>query len=101
MSNPIFITQDMILPLMSKGEFFTVDFIKKNGEFRSINGRLGVKKYTNGKGLKFSPVSRGMVPVWERTLKNRKDEKDSGYRMVVLSEVIEIRIDDKVYKVKK
>ena len=32
----------------SKGRFLTVEFIKKNGSLRKINGRLGVKKYLAG-----------------------------------------------------
>ena len=34
--------------LNSKGKFFTVEFIKKDGSVRVINGRLGVKKYLKG-----------------------------------------------------
>ena len=30
------------------GTIFTVDFIKKNGEYRSMNCRTGVKKYLKG-----------------------------------------------------
>ena len=32
----------------SKGRFLTVEFIKKDGSLRKINGRLGVKKYLAG-----------------------------------------------------
>ena len=32
----------------SNGRFLTVEFIKKDGTIRKINGRLGVKKYLNG-----------------------------------------------------
>ena len=32
----------------SNGKFITVDFIKKDGSTRTINGRLGVKKHLQG-----------------------------------------------------
>ena len=32
----------------SKGRFLTVEFMKKDGSIRKINGRLGVKKYLSG-----------------------------------------------------
>lgn len=34
--------------LNSDGKFVTVDFIKKDGTLRTINGRLGVTKYLKG-----------------------------------------------------
>ena len=32
----------------SKGRFLTIEFLKKDGSLRKINGRLGVKKYLAG-----------------------------------------------------
>ena len=32
----------------SEGRFFTVEFIKKDGTTRTLNGRLGVEKYLKG-----------------------------------------------------
>lgn len=32
----------------SNGRFLTVEFVKKDGSIRKINGRLGVKKYLSG-----------------------------------------------------
>jgi hypothetical protein len=34
--------------LNSNGKIFTVDFIKQDGTLRTLNGRLGVKKYLKG-----------------------------------------------------
>lgn len=34
--------------LNSNGKFVSVDFIKKDGSLRTINGRLGVKKHLKG-----------------------------------------------------
>lgn len=32
------------------GKFFKVSFIKKNGDLRDMNGRMGVSKYVKGTG---------------------------------------------------
>jgi hypothetical protein len=32
----------------SEGRFFTVEFVKKDGSTRILNGRLGVEKYLKG-----------------------------------------------------
>lgn len=102
MENTIAITSDQVLPIIMRqgGDIFSVDFIKKDGSKRTVTGRLGVHKHTTGAGLKFSPLSRGMIPVWETTEKNRKDEKDKGYRMVTLSRVTGLRAEKKSYIVK-
>ena len=34
--------------LNSNGKIFTVEFLKKDGSLRTLNGRLGVKKYLKG-----------------------------------------------------
>lgn len=34
--------------LNSNGKIFTVEFIKQDGSLRTLNGRLGVKKYLKG-----------------------------------------------------
>ena len=47
------------------GQIFTVTFRKKNGQFRRINGRFGVRKRTSGKGLKFVPYLKGLASVYE------------------------------------
>lgn len=30
--------------LSHKGQFFSVDFVKKNGELRTVNGQVGIKE---------------------------------------------------------
>jgi len=56
------------------GKVFTVEFIKKNGELRVMNARLGVKKGTNGQGMKYKPTERGLLPVY--------DMQNGGFRMI-------------------
>ena len=40
----------------SKGAFFTVMFIKKDGSYREMNARLGVGIGVNGTGRSFEPA---------------------------------------------
>ena len=49
----------------SNGKIFNVVFIKKDGSLRSMNCRLGVKKGITGAGLKFNPLLKGLLPVFD------------------------------------
>lgn len=47
-------------------QFFTVEFVKRtNGENRVMNCRKGVSKGVRGGGLRFDPVSKGLVNVFD------------------------------------
>ena len=49
-------------------QFFTVTFIKKSdGSLRTMNCRKGVRKGVKGGGLRFDPVDKGLIGVWDRT----------------------------------
>ena len=53
---------------MHKGQFFTVEFVKKDGTLRKMNCRTGVKKYLvkNGKKIKTTPaIDNGILKVYE------------------------------------
>lgn len=47
------------------GKIFTVEFTKKNGQLRKLNGRRKVSQGTNGKGMNYNPVDRGLLPVFD------------------------------------
>lgn len=49
----------------SQGKIFSVEFIKKDGELRKMNARIGVSKGVNGKGLKYDPFERGYLVVFD------------------------------------
>ena len=49
----------------TKGKFFTTTFIKKDGSLRKMTARLLVSKGVNGKGLKFNPIDKSLVVVYE------------------------------------
>jgi len=74
----------------TKGNFFTVDFIKENGEFRTMNGRIGVKKYlsNNGRKIKIThPLDNGIIRIFD-TVKN-------FYRSINLDTVTRISYNGK------
>lgn len=49
----------------SDGKIFTIDFVKKDGSIRRMNARRGVKQGTNGKGMTYNPIKRGLLPVFD------------------------------------
>ena len=64
----------------SNGRFLTVEFMKKDGSLRKINGRLGVKKYLRG---------------GDATLDNNKfiiiyDLKSKGYRAINKNSILSV-----------
>jgi len=66
------------------GTIFSVSFIKKNGEFRNMRCRLGVKKGLTGKGLNWEPIDKGYMTVY--------DIEKKGYRMVNLDTIQSLQI---------
>lgn len=49
----------------SDGKIFTIEFIKKDGSLRKMNARRGVRVGTNGKGMAYNPIQRGLLPVFD------------------------------------
>jgi hypothetical protein len=73
----------------TKGEFFTVTFIKKDGTTRTMNARLGVKRYLKGGELPYDPTERGLLPVF--------DVQKSEYRIVNIPTIISAKIENEEY----
>jgi hypothetical protein len=48
----------------TKGKFFSVSFVKKDGTTRNMTARIGVVKGVNGKGMKYIPSDRGLITVY-------------------------------------
>ena len=59
----------------SKGKFISVTFVKKNGEVRKMNGRMGVHSSKNaplkGVGLAYNPNDYGLVGIFDAQNKAR------------------------------
>lgn len=75
--------------LRETGHFFTAVFIKRtNGHIRQMHCRFGVKKNVKGVGLRYDPVEKGTLIVWDRQRLdfrsiNTKDLLLVSYRGVV------------------
>jgi hypothetical protein len=75
----------------TKGDFFTVTFIKKDGSTRVMNARFGVKKYLKGGELPYDPISKGLLPVY--------DVKVEDYRMININTIISAKVGGEEYMV--
>lgn len=79
----------------TNGRFFRVFFTKRtNGELRSMTCRTGVKKFINGKGMKFDPANKDLISVWDPHKWN-PETGDTGYRFINLRTVAKIKVDGK------
>ena len=88
-------TRQTLLKLIKflNGQFFTVEFIKKDGTLRKMNCRTGVKKYlsNNGKSIKITrPIDNGILRVY--------DVKKEAYRSINLDTVKKINFNKVSYK---
>jgi hypothetical protein len=75
----------------TKGKFFTVTFIKKDGTTRVMNARLGVKAYLKGGDLPYDAASKGLIPVF--------DIPKRAYRMVNINTISNLKIGNNEYTI--
>ena len=69
--------------LATNGKFFSVSFIKKDGSERKMTARLGVKKDIKGVGMKYDPLERNLIVVF--------DIHKKAYRMINLSTIFKFK----------
>ncbi len=67
------------------GKIFTVTFIKRNGQIRTLTGRLNVKKHLKGGNLAYSPTKRGLLPVF--------DMQKKAYRMINFNTLLSAQVE--------
>ncbi len=77
--------------LKTDGKFFSVQFVKKNGEMRDMNCRLGVTKHLKGGQLAFNPKDYKLIVVFDTLKKN--------YRMISIETLKKVTISGETYKV--
>lgn len=80
----------------TNGKFFTVTFIKKDGNTRVMNARLGVKVYLRGGQLAYDAEEKGLIPVWDP---KAHKETGKGYRMVSVNTITNLKIGKNEYTV--
>lgn len=82
--------------LSYKGKIFNAVFTKKtDGSLRAMNGMTGVRKYTSGGELPYSPKDKNVIPVYD--LKVGAGSK--GYRMLNVDGLKTLAINGKKYKI--
>lgn len=75
--------------LRKTGRIFTSKFIKKDGTVRVMNCRIGVKRHLKGGKLRFDPVEKGLLTVF--------DMQKKGYRFINLNTMMYIQVGDTKY----
>lgn len=82
--------------LSYKGKIFTAVFTKRSdGTLRALNGMTGVRKYTSGGELPYSPKEKELIPVYD--LKIGPGPK--GYRTIPVEGLKALKINGKKYKI--
>jgi len=76
----------------SAGRIFYAEFVKKDGSLRRMTARLGVRKGVTGKGMRYDPLERGLLPVF--------DMDRADWRMVNLNTLQRLSVDHERYIVK-
>ena len=78
--------ENKIAEIRSKAEdtFFSVHFIKKNGDLREMVARLGVQKGVKGVGLAFDPTAKRLLCVY--------DVQKQGFRMIRIDTIQHLQI---------
>lgn len=80
--------------LVGTGRIFSVDFIKRTtGKPRHMVCRTGVKKFVTGGGLKFDPVERDLLSVY--------DMQKKAYRFINADDLISLTVDGTTIKFKE
>ena len=75
----------------NKSSIFSVVFLKKDGTIRKMLCRLGVKKNLNGNGLRYDPIKKALLVVF--------DMQKEAYRMVNLETISHINMKGVEYYV--
>lgn len=78
----------------SKNKIFTAEFIKKNGEHRLMNARLGVSKglKENARPSPYDPSKYGLIRVYDMQIQN--------YRMINVNTLLKLNINKTKYIIK-
>jgi len=70
--------------------FFTAEFVKKDGTLRKMNCRLNVKKHLNGGTMRYDPLAKGMLPVY--------DMQKKGYRIINFNTIKRLKFGGRTWE---
>lgn len=71
-------------------QIFSVEFIKKDGSLRKMVARMGVTKGVSGVGMKYDPISKGLLPVY--------DMQKHSYRMINIETIQLLKVKGELYE---
>lgn len=91
MPDVIFIEPSEVLKIVSDGRIFSATFVKKDGTLRVMNCRRGVSKGVTGVGLKFNPVDKQLLGVFDM----HKDQ----HRFINLQTLTRLKAGGQTYEV--
>ena len=77
--------------LETKGRIFSVGIVKKDGTFRNLVCRLGVTKGVKGTGLRFAPLAKRLMTVY--------DIQKHAFRTVNLQTMFKVTVAGKSYTI--
>lgn len=78
--------------LNTNGRIFRATFVKRTtGETRNLIGRLGVRKGIKGVGMKYNPLSKGLLTVF--------DMKKDNFRHIDLGSLREVKFQGRTYRI--
>lgn len=84
----------------SNNKIFTAEFVKKNGQHRLMNARLGVSKglKENARPRPYDPSKYGLICVYDMGLAKQKAERP--YRMININTLLKLNINKTKYIIK-
>ena len=76
-----------------QGSIFNITWIKKNGDIRTANARMHVRKHTKGTGKSIAKPDNSYITIWLMG-------KNGGYRTLNLDTVLQVRGYGRIYNIK-
>jgi hypothetical protein len=73
----------------TRGKFFTVTFVKKDGTTRRATARTGVRKGIKGIGLNYNATDKGIKILWVCDAEN--------FRAIKLNSILSIKFKGQIY----
>ncbi len=76
-----------------QGSIFHITWIKKNGDIRSANARMKVKRHLKGTGRSIAKPDNSYITIWLMG-------NNGGYRTLNLDTVLQVRGHGRIYNIK-
>ena len=85
--------EHLLSKMQDDNRMFSVSFIKKNGDRRTMLARFGVTKYLKNKGARYNPADYDLFTVF--------DMNKQSYRSIPINRLLWLRTKGKRYYVSK